>query len=1306
MHSQNTSKPSPQSTNKENVAFDGLPRNTRWFSGLQANILKSHGRDNHALILLSFSQTQCTALRTWLSDIPVTRFDEQLSGAEDRRKNRHEGTPEVVRSVWLSATGYAALGFRQTDLPSDRAFREGMVDRGRSLGDPPRANWDGAFQGEISCVVALAHDDAEELGKAVQELQASAHHSLGYASVLGVERGTTDRSSAGVREHFGFADGVSNPVFLRDDIRKLGPRTKFDDRARKELALVRDPLAPEAWGSYVVLRKIEQDLRAFDKGKEALADALGLSGEDRRRAGAMIVGRFEDGTPLVDSANPSQTRTNDFDYGHDPAGARCPFQAHARKMNDRGDGLRKGDWPEEVRRRRIVRRGFHYGGTPGEVERVSEGVGLFFVSFQASIEGQFEKLQRDFANNDSYFLPGSGADALVGRDANSTHHKWPKKWGDAGSRQSLPPLGDVTRLRGGAYLFAPSADFLAGLDKNNGTQTPQRGAPSTPRVAKLRESLVERAFGNRQDEWFTARMLGGVPAGKDVGAVEPVIVRKALACRRMLQAMTDPENSRTTRSFEIEDGELIVGRMPLGSVGLGKTFPTYLTEDEARVAAMCNRDEPSVFGHTVPNFKRVLELGLAHYVRDASERAVNPEFSATQRDFYRSVAIVCEAVVSYATAFAQRALTLAESATGSRRAELLEVARVCTKVPAEPAESFHEAVQCIWFVHLAQTAFSTFNSLGRLDQTLAPYLRGDNHLNHDRALELLECFFVKGAERLHLNPATLEDADHLSFGTGIGTRPIYLDQVASSNNFIQNIVIGGVDKNGRDAENEVTHLLLEACGNIALCTPTLNVRVHSGTSKRLLNSIERCFKTAETGLPILYNDSSVIKGLEASGIPLADARDYACAGCWEPVLSGKCSFTFGMVNMLRVLECTLNGGRLLTNGEMFLKGQKQSVSTPEAADITCFDDLKDIFETHLSNFADKVALGTGAYYLLPGEVTPTPFLSLLLDGCYERGVDQGRGGADFNLAGNLAIAMPNAINALANLERFVFTEERWDLREVLDALRWNWGVGPIRSAYEVTNELDGERIERMQGIRRAFLNEGEKWANGHDRVEAIGKWLATAWHTACERAAGLTNRTFLSNPTCEEGRKLRGMANYQGQSLAATTPDQRGEGFSFNFTHGAGTFGQYSSMGQGVPASADGRAAHDPVAPNCSPPGGTATHGIGELWSSLTLLGLDRFGCGVVTDIRVDGTSQDAGFFSDLVHGWAIAGGSILTISCLPTVDIEEVYRLAESVRAGIDDVEVLRPYCDLMCRVGGWNSAYACLPRGQQRDHLLRAQW
>lgn len=817
---------------------------------------------------------------------------------------------------------------------------------------------------------------------------------------------------------------------------------------------------------------------------------------------------------------------------------------------------------------------------------------------------------------------------------------------------------------------------------------------STKRVDLLVRKLRERAMSDRSGEWFSNDMFPS-----DIGtkyAHEPVMIRQSRAFKAMLKAMASRSNSTITDTYSINLGELIVGTIPMGSVGLGKEFPRYLSEEERRIAFFSSRDEESMFGHNSPDYTRVLEKGLLAIIKFCDERIKYLEIDTDyhlsdisgldkKADFYRSVKICCEAIIDFANAYADLAVEAAQKETDeTRKRELNRIAQICRKVPANPAENFYEALQSIFFIHLALHSTLNLMSLGRLDQVLYPYYRESvarKELTEEEALELIECFIVKCAGRLNLTSAYLSKQDHLDYGTGLGTSPIFLDQITSANNFLQNLVIGGVDKEGKDATNDCTYLILKAYANIKLPTPTLVIRLHSKTPESLLADTATCLKNGNTGLPILYNDEVIIPAFTRSGIPIEEARDYVVDGCWEPILNAKSDWTFGMINMLTALECALNGGALLSpNNPSLLRGKKASYSTAGPSSINSFEELKNNLKAHIGYFTDKVVLGIYSFYSIDASVTPTPFFSALLGDCLTRGIDKTYGGADYILGGVIATAATNCANALVALNEYVFKQQKYSIRDVVDALKVNY--------------------DKHENMLKDF-GDAPKFGNNEKEPEEMLAWLLDEFSEAVIRSKKLADDIFVNEPSPADLPRIQSMRNimgYDGPHYKA----KYGEKFSVNITAGAGTFGQYSFMGLGVAASADGRKANMPLAPNCSPASGSLKNGIGHLFSSYEKLPLNKFAAGVVVDICIDSTVQED-LLVEYVRSFVRKKCNIATISVASYSDLEAAYKACEAVRNKRENVSILNQYSHLCVRVGGWNAPFISLTEAQQNDYKER---
>ena len=457
--------------------FSG-PEYLEMLQDLQGNILQSHGRDFAQHLFLRFDTANLDAVRAWirgpLAEMVTTALD-HTQAVQARRAAAAEGNAAAVdgglfTTFGLSAAGYAALGVAA--VPDDPSFLRGAKhpDPAAPLGlnDPPVSAWEAGFQEEIHAVVLLADDHEETLTAAVAQLE---QQLAGVATVVAQEDGAVLRNAQGEPiEPFGFADGVSQPLFMATDIEKArlnGGLDRYDPSAPLGLVLLKDPGGgASGYGSYFVFRKLEQDVEGFHKQEAELQQALPADAHPEL-AGAYVVGRFRDGTPVVEQPVPGWTNEPlNFDYDADVDGLRCPFQAHIRKVNPRGDKLRQfGLPPGEDRTRRIARRAVPFP-IAGAATPAGTPVGLLFVCAQSSIVHQFEFIQAIWSNFTEFLRPGTGLDGLIGQAPEGTTpapQEWPTDWGVAAGATVKAPFSGWVTLKGAEYFFLPSMSFLQGL---------------------------------------------------------------------------------------------------------------------------------------------------------------------------------------------------------------------------------------------------------------------------------------------------------------------------------------------------------------------------------------------------------------------------------------------------------------------------------------------------------------------------------------------------------------------------------------------------------------------------------------------------------------------------------------------------------------------------------------------------------------------------------------------------------------------------------------------------------------------------
>ncbi|MGH3567413.1 MAG: Dyp-type peroxidase [Pseudonocardia sp.] len=445
---------------------------------LQPNIVRPHTREHLSVLFLRFDdQAEArTFLTAMVGLMKSTRT--HLGEVEAFKTNGTPGTPYV--GVGLTRSGYNALGVPYASVPPDAPFQNGMKSSRRKLKDPPPTVWDAPYQ-EVLHAVVLVGDAFDGAVTARRNAVLDLLPDSGSIVVVGEETGRGQRNANGDGiEHFGYVDGRSQPLFLDEDVsdeeNSAVGVTLWDPRFNLDRVLVPDTAAPDPdvhHGSYFVFRKLEQNVRRFKQAELDLADQLGLAGADRKRAGAMVIGRFEDGTPVTASRQDGEALpvTNNFAYDLDDLGAKCPFQGHIRKTNPRDSGGFES--PDEERKHIMARRGLTYGERPddpnGDVapeHRPTGGVGLLFMTFNVDIGQQFEFVQDVWANNPGFpKVPGGriapGLDLVIGQGTRPEMGGSPI-WG-AKVQELVEPVPQAVTLRGGEYFFMPSLAFLRTL---------------------------------------------------------------------------------------------------------------------------------------------------------------------------------------------------------------------------------------------------------------------------------------------------------------------------------------------------------------------------------------------------------------------------------------------------------------------------------------------------------------------------------------------------------------------------------------------------------------------------------------------------------------------------------------------------------------------------------------------------------------------------------------------------------------------------------------------------------------------------
>jgi formate C-acetyltransferase len=454
-------------------------------------------------------------------------------------------------------------------------------------------------------------------------------------------------------------------------------------------------------------------------------------------------------------------------------------------------------------------------------------------------------------------------------------------------------------------------------------------------------------------------------------------------------------------------------------------------------------------GHVIVDYPLILRDGLEGLLKIIEEYKARPVKDPDAALFYESAEIEINAVLRFADRFAKLAKSMAiKENDEQRKKELLEIARICNQVPAKPAQTFHEALQSFWFIHLLVQTESNGHSIstGRFDQYMSPYYNADiesNRITRGEALELIELLWIK-------------------FSSLIKLRDEYYSTAFAGHPMFQNLTIGGQDANGNDASNALTELVLEATANMHVTQPTVSFRWHKNTPKKMKHKVANVISKG-LGMPGLFNDEIIIPMMIRKGTDEEEAYDYSILGCVEPIIAGKSDPrpNIGYVNLLKILEITLNNGKdPETNWQVGLQ-------TGDPRNFENFDDLWKAYVAqidyaiHLLTKADKVAADVLA------QEKATPFISALLQDCLSKGQTMQEGGAKYNSGGIMGVGIAMVADSLSMLRKHVFEENTLTMTEMLDALSSDYeGYENLRIRLENDPDKYGNDIERVDILAR------------------------------------------------------------------------------------------------------------------------------------------------------------------------------------------------------------------------------------------------
>jgi len=505
----------------------------------------------------------------------------------------------------------------------------------------------------------------------------------------------------------------------------------------------------------------------------------------------------------------------------------------------------------------------------------------------------------------------------------------------------------------------------------------------------------------------------------------------------------------------------------------GKTMETYLLNHlppETKRQQLI--DHPAIFGwcacrngigHIALGFENVLKKGFNGIKAEAEKKLQemdwsNPE-SVNKEFFYRAICIVCDAAVTFGRRYAEKARELAQKEENEKRRQELEtIAEICTRVPGNPPETFYEATQTMWFVSLIAQLETNGVSVtpGRFDQYMYPYYLKDikRGVTEEEILELIECYYIKLSEMVILYDE--EMATYIAnFSMG------------------ENITLGGITKDGKDATNELSYLCLRAMRDVSLIQPNLSVRWHDGTPQDFALEVAKTIRSTHA-FPEIMNDKVYIPAIVDRGVPLKEARGWIPVGCVEVAIPGKTGGLFMVpICTAKCLELALN------NGKCRICGNQMGPKTGDPKAFSKFDDILEAIREQYKFFIKQAYILVQAEEIVHSKIMQIPFASATMDDCIEVGKDMTEGGCRYNEHQPWTNGIGTIADSLAAIKKYVFDEKKITMAEYIDALDKNFEgkdelLHMIGKAPKFGNDDDyvDSIIQRVVNI---YIDETEKY---------------------------------------------------------------------------------------------------------------------------------------------------------------------------------------------------------------------------------------
>ncbi|MEE8717479.1 MAG: pyruvate formate lyase family protein [Coriobacteriales bacterium] len=574
----------------------------------------------------------------------------------------------------------------------------------------------------------------------------------------------------------------------------------------------------------------------------------------------------------------------------------------------------------------------------------------------------------------------------------------------------------------------------------------------------------------------------------------------------------------------------------------GEQMPAYIQELE-KDDILCVGLENGVSGETTCDHEKILAIGIRGYMDECQARidAACPQTQEEQSqvDFWRACIIQCRGLITYAHRMADEAERQAASCPDpARREELLGIAANCRVVPENPPQTFWQALQMVWFVHVYFyiEVCTTACGFGRFDQYMWPFYKkdviDDKTITRDQALEMLECLYLKSCEVYEVRDTW--------YATAFAGYPMW-----------QTLVVGGQTRDGRDASNDLSLLCLQAADALQTTQPVMALRVCDDTPEELVRFGCKMVQEGQAN-PGFFNDRTAIQMALGKGGTLEEARDWTIVGCIQAGPGGggtDGSPDAGYVNMGKMVEFVLHDGVDPRTGKLM------GLRTGDPREFTDIEQFKDALKRQIVHAYDQIRIGYNMMQSIHMNRYPVIFASMVTRGCVESGKSVQQGGANYSTAGMYVTGAANLADSIAAVEKCVFEDHDVTMDELIAACDANF-VGHERLRQLLLNKPEkyGNDLPHVDGIYRemmhAIADEVQSWpdARGGHYAFGIDSQTMNIPHGAVTGA--LPDGRLAGEPFCDAsspmmGRDLNGPTSTV-RSVAAIDQDDLQEGALFN----------------------------------------------------------------------------------------------------------------------------------------------------------------